>query len=125
MRLGVSILICVLLGLPFAASASQANTPDAGTKPARDGSHDFDFEYGKWRMPNHRLVKRLAGSHQWEDFITCDEGTPLPGGIGGMDVMHASYWTDFVGVTLRTYDPKTGQIGRASCRERVKMLVVM
>ena len=108
MRLGVSILICVLLGLPFAASASQANAPDAGTKPARDGSHDFDFEYGKWRMPNHRLVKRLAGSHQWEDFITCDEGTPLPGGIGGMDVMHASYWTDFVGVTLRTYDPKTG-----------------
>lgn len=64
MRLGVSILICVLLGLPFAASASQANAPDAATKPARDGSHDFDFEYGKWRMPNHRLVKRLAGSHQ-------------------------------------------------------------
>jgi hypothetical protein len=76
--------------------------------PTRDGSHDFDFEYGKWRMPNHRLVKRLAGSHQWEDFITCSEGSPLPGGIGGMDVMRSAYWKDFVGVTLRTYDPKTG-----------------
>jgi hypothetical protein len=44
-------------------------------KPAqpaiRDVSHDFDFIYGKWRMPNHRLVKRLAGSHEWTDFVSC------------------------------------------------------
>lgn len=43
-----------------------------------DGSQDFDFIYSKWRMPNHRLTKRLAGSHEWADFITCDEGSPLP-----------------------------------------------
>jgi hypothetical protein len=74
----------------------------------RDGSHDFDFIYGKWRMPNHRLKTRLAGSHEWEDFITCDEGSPLPGGIGDTDYWKANYWKDFVGVTVRTYDPKTG-----------------
>jgi|SRR5579885_3054852 len=80
----------------------------AHAAPSRDGSHDFDFEYGKWRMPNHRLVKRLVGSHEWENFITCDEGSPLPGGIGGIDIMRANFQKGFVGVTLRTYDPNTG-----------------
>jgi hypothetical protein len=59
-------------------------------------------------MPNHRLKKRLAGSHEWVDFITCDQGSPLPGGIGDIDYWQASYWKDFVGVTVRTYDSKTG-----------------
>lgn len=45
---------------------SVAQTNHATASPlatVRDGSHDFDFIYGKWRMPNHRLKKRLAGSH--------------------------------------------------------------
>jgi hypothetical protein len=58
-------------------------------------------------MPNHRLKKRLAGSHDWDDFITCDEGSPLPGGSAISITWKASYWKDFVGVTVRTYDPKT------------------
>ena len=93
------------------AAAASGSAADAGAAPAvagvRDGSHDFDFEYGKWRMPNHRLVKRLAGSHQWADFVSCDEGEPLPG-IGDQDVFRTSYWPGFVGVTVRTYDPQSG-----------------
>jgi hypothetical protein len=82
---------------------------DARHSPAvRDGSHDFDFIFGKFSMPNHRLTKRLVGSHEWVDFITCDEGAPLPGGIGNTDFWRASYWKDFVGVTVRTYEAKTG-----------------
>jgi len=97
-----AILIC---------GAKSVAAPDAVTAAqptARDGSHDFDFIYGKWRMPNHRLKKRLAGSHEWVDFITCDKGNPLPGGIGDIDYWKASFWKDFVGVTVRTYDRKTG-----------------
>lgn len=88
--------------------AAPADSPPALQTSVRDGSHDFDFIYGKWRMPNHRLKKRLAGSHEWADFITCDEGSPLPGGIGDIDYWKASIWKDFVGVTVRTYDVKTG-----------------
>ncbi len=88
------------------ATTSSQETSRPGT--VRDGSHDFDFLYGKWRMPNHRLVKRLAGSHEWEDFVNCDEAMPLPGGIGNMDIYRTNYWKDFVGVTIRTYDPETG-----------------
>jgi hypothetical protein len=91
----------------FSRSADEQNLQAAAAN-VRDGSHDFDFEYGKWRMPNHRLVKRLAGSHDWADFVSCDEGWPLPGGIGDMDVFRTSYWPNFVGMTLRTYDPQTG-----------------
>lgn len=94
------------------AVASSENAPDenlqASPANVRDGSHDFDFDYGKWRMPNHRLVKRLAGSHEWADFVSCVEGGPLPGGIGNMDVYRSSYWPNFVGMTLRTYDPQIG-----------------
>lgn len=98
-----------LAGVLLVGSCSMpVKAQGAATGQVRDGSHDFDFLYGKWRMPNHRLVKRLAGSHQWADFVTCDEARPLPGGLGDMDVFRASYWRDFVGVTVRTYDPQTG-----------------
>ena len=89
-----------------AAVPDQSNVSQAA--PVRDGSHDFDFIYGRWRMPNHRLKERLAGEHEWDDFVTCDEGSPLPGGIGNIDYWKASYWKDFVGVTVRTYDRKAG-----------------
>ena len=106
-----SILVLAVLtlvtGTP-ASAATPAGMTAARQSTVRDGSHDFDFIYGKWRMPNHRLNKRLAGSHDWSDFITCDEGGPLPGGIGDTDYWRASFWKDFVGVTFRTYDPKTG-----------------
>jgi hypothetical protein len=98
--IGVIFALTTIAYAPTSAAASPAGV--------RDGSHDFDFIYGKWRMPNHRLKKRLAGSHEWDDFITCDEGSPLPGGIGDIDYWKTSYWKDFVGVTVRTYDPKTG-----------------
>ena len=100
----VAYSACVLgqTASPTAQATQQARTSQ------RDGQHDFDFIYGKWRMPNHRLVKRLAGSHEWQDFISCDEGMPLAGGIGNIDILRTSYWKDFVGITVRTYDPQTG-----------------
>jgi hypothetical protein len=97
------VAFCTLMST---AVSQESSTLQSGG--VRDGSHDFDFIYGKLGMPNHRLKKRLAGSNEWDDFITCDEGNPLPGGIGNIDYWKASYWKDFVGVTVRTYDPKTG-----------------
>lgn len=113
-KLAPAILVSTLVVLtslgdwtPAAVAATQ-HSPATAIPAVRDDSHAFDFIYGKWRMPNRRLVKRLAGSHEWADFITCDEGRPLPGGIGNMDFWRADYWKDFVGVTVRTYDPKAG-----------------
>jgi hypothetical protein len=112
------LIRAAFIGAIFALTTLGINAPNSVAAPddstsarsavVRDGSHDFDFIYGKWRMPNHRLKKRLAGSHEWADFITCDEGSPLPARIGDIDYWKASYWNDFVGVTVRTHDPKTG-----------------
>lgn len=38
-------------------------------RPAlRDGSHDFDFEIGKWNTHLRRLVKPLTGSTTWVEY---------------------------------------------------------
>ena len=95
--------------VPSALGNNATGTPSAApTTAVRDGSHDFDFLYGKWTMPNHRLVKRLASSHEWEDFMSYDECRPLPGGLGNEDFYKTDHWKDFMGMTTRTYDKKTG-----------------
>jgi hypothetical protein len=89
--------IFALSPLSCRASTSAAAPEDSNTvQPAavRDGSHDFDFIYGKWRMPNHHLKERLAKSDEWGDFISCDEGGPLPGGIGDIDYWKANFWKE-------------------------------
>lgn len=101
-------LIVAVLALSSSLVAVAAPSPAGETAQVRDGSHDFDFLYGKWKMPNHRLVKRLVGSHEWEDFMSYDEARPLPGGLGNEDFYKTDYWKGFVGMTTRTYDPKTG-----------------
>lgn len=99
-------LPAILLAAVMAGGVAIAAPAQAAAAPA--GCHAFDFEYGKWKMPNERLLKRLAGSHQWEHFYTYDVGTPLPGCVGDMDIMKTDRWPHFIGVTIRTYDPKTG-----------------
>jgi hypothetical protein len=94
-RLAVTLVTIAMSG------AAQAAVGQAGC-------HAFDFEYGKWKMPNERLLERLVGSHQWEHFYTYDVGTPLPDCVGDIDIMRTDHWPHFVGVTIRTYDAKTG-----------------
>ena len=77
-----AVTILAITSRSVAAPDDSTTAQSAAVRDDSHGSHDFDFIYGKWRMPNHRLKKRLAGSHEWVDFITCDEASPLPGGIG-------------------------------------------
>ena len=34
----------------------------------RARSQDFDFWMGRWAVRNRRLVQRLAGSDEWDEF---------------------------------------------------------
>ena len=49
--------------LLFAQNASSAQSPTA-----REGSHDFDFEIGKWKTHLRRLVHPLTGSTTWVEY---------------------------------------------------------
>ena len=71
-----------------------------------DGARDFDFYMGRWRIQNKRLVKRLAGSTEWETFEATAHAQPLPGGIGNYDDFIAEKWRPgFVGVSFRVFNP--------------------
>jgi hypothetical protein len=71
----------------------------------RDGSHDFDFLFGKWMLHNRRLKERLADCQEWAEFASTNDCQPLPGGFGNQDVYRTDYWPDFTGMTLRFYNP--------------------
>lgn len=73
----------------------------------RDGSHDFDFQTGRWCVRNERLVKRLQGCTDWETFEATLRARLLPGGLGNMDDFATDHWTGFVGMSLRLYNPHT------------------
>jgi hypothetical protein len=78
-------------------------------RPERDGSHDFDFQTGRWRIRNERLVKRLQGCTEWETFEAVQHARLLPGGLGNIDDFITDHWPGFVGMSLRLYDPRTRQ----------------
>jgi hypothetical protein len=77
--------------------------------PERDGSHDFDFQTGHWRIRNERLVKRLQGCTEWERFEATQEARLLPGGLGNTDDFRTDHWPGYVGMSLRLYNPHTRQ----------------
>ena len=73
----------------------------------RDGSRDFDFWMGRWKVANRRLVKALAGCTEWETFDAIAHARPLPAGIGNYDdfVPIGGWRPGFVGMSLRFYHP--------------------
>lgn len=62
--------LALLLGLAAATvQASAAPPPDPpAAATARDGSHDFDFVIGEWKVHIRRLPDRLVGSTQWVEY---------------------------------------------------------
>ncbi len=52
-----AVLAIGFFGLASAASSDQA--------PVHDGAHDFDFDFGTWKMKIRRLMHPLSGSTAW------------------------------------------------------------
>ncbi|MDQ2990536.1 MAG: hypothetical protein M3R60_15680 [Pseudomonadota bacterium] len=75
----------------------------------RGGIADFDFLRGPWRVDNRRLRLRLQGNDDWETFTATQHNCALPGGIGNYDDFIAATWRpDYVGMSLRLFNPQTG-----------------
>jgi len=86
-----------------ASGAAPAQAP-ASPVPARDGSHDFDFWFGRWHVNNERLKQRLANSTEWECFEATSQCHPVLGGVGNIDDFVTGWGDGFAGMTLRLYD---------------------
>ena len=70
--------------------------------------HDFDFYMGSWRVHHRRLVTRLAGSDEWQDFEGTSIAWPILGGAGNIDdnVLELPAGT-YRAISLRSYEPAT------------------
>lgn len=74
-----------------------------------NGRHDFDFLLGDWKVANRRLRKRLQSCDEWESFEAWQTNRGLAGGIGNVDDFVAAGWRpDYVGMSLRLFNPQTG-----------------
>ena len=91
-----------LASLGVCLGANAASAPTAPPSPAHDGAHDFDFEFGNWRV--HHRTKR---SGEWIEF----EGTSSARGLndGSSNVEENTFHRptgDTQGIALRTFDRK-------------------
>ncbi len=91
--------LAAVLPLPAAAQSGQ-----------RDGSHDFDFEFGSWKTHLRRLVHPLSGSTAWNDY----SGTSVVYKIWGGRANYGELEVDgpaghIEGLTIRLYDPQAHQ----------------
>lgn len=98
------------VALPTMAPAQEGRDATAAESGLRDGSRDFDFEFGSWRAKLKRLVDPLSGSEEWVEY----EGTSVvrrvwdgEANLGELDVEGPA--GRIRGLTLRLYDPQARQ----------------
>ena len=83
----------------------------AQTTPAkRDGQHDFDFEIGSWKIHLKRLMNPLTSSTTWVEFDGTSVTRKLWDGHANIEEFNVDSPTGHIqGLTLRTYNPESGQ----------------
>jgi hypothetical protein len=103
------IVLAAVLGSLVLARPSQVSS-----STAKDASlecpHDFDFLVGRWTTHHRVLKERLAGSHEWVEFDGTYDFRQVMNGCGNVgDNLFQRPDGAFRGVSLRSYDRKTGQ----------------
>lgn len=103
---GLSILLSGACAVAGAHDPASATSSEASVE-ARDGRHDFDFLFGRWTVHNRRLVARLQGSTEWQEFEATSEARGLPTGMANEDVFRSEHLPGFVGMSFRFFDPQS------------------
>jgi hypothetical protein len=111
-RLLAAFVLISSWAIPGAAQSKSdaAGTPTKETADARDGQHDFDFEFGSWKVHLRRLLQPLTGSDQWVEL----EGTSVVrkvwdgrANLGELEVTNPE--SHIEGLSLRLYNPQAHQ----------------
>jgi hypothetical protein len=107
-----SLFVVMRPTVGLAQQTSDASNTSAQPAPAqRDGQHDFDFEYGTWKIHLKKLLHPLTGSTTWVEF----DGTSVTRKVWGGRAQLEEFETDspvggrIEGLTLRLYNPQTRQ----------------
>ncbi len=84
----------------------------AQSKPPalRDGSHDFDFEFGEWKTHLRRLTQPLSNSDKWVEYDGTTKVTPVWGGRANLIELDAEGPAGHItALNLRLYNPASHQ----------------
>jgi hypothetical protein len=105
------MLLAALPGTAPAQSRIQPPRPEARVAPVlRDGAHDFDFEFGRWKAHIARRLRPLTGSTTWVDYDGLSVVRPVWGGKANLGELDVSGSTGRIqGMSLRLYDAKSRQ----------------
>jgi hypothetical protein len=102
-------LLTAVLGSAPVAQSGQDN-PKPMQAPNLTGLHDFDLRVGQWQAHHRRLKERLADNHEWVEFDGTQTLWQLMDGAANVDEnVFKMPGGEYRGVSLRAYDPKTGQ----------------
>ena len=103
-------LLCGLVQTGPVAGQAPARPPAAPAPALRDGSRDFDFEFGSWKAHIARRLKPLTGSTEWVEYDGISIVRPWWDGkanIGELKV--AGPAGKIEGMSVRLYDPQARQ----------------
>ena len=85
-------------------------TLGSGRVVAQDGQHDFDFEFGAWKVHIKRLVKPLTGSTSWVEYDGSSVVRKVWDGQANLGELEVSGPAGRIeGLSLRLYHPDTHQ----------------
>ncbi len=109
---GVSLAVLSLTVVFGSVQGRAQQSSDSKTTSAeRDGQHDFDFEFGSWKIHLKKLMHPLTGSKEWVEF----DGTSVTRKVWNGRAQLEQFETDsqaaghIEGLTLRTYNPQSHQ----------------
>ena len=99
---------CFALALGLACLPALVSAADTAPAPAaRDGRHDFDWDYGAWKTHQRRLLHPLTGSTTWVEYTGTDEVHKLWDGAN-WGIIEADGSAGHLEIyTIRLYNPDT------------------
>jgi len=93
---------------PCRSGVARAEPPK--TAAERDGQHDFDFEFGIWKVHLRRLLHPLAGSNDWASLEGTSTVRRVWGGRANLGELEVGNSTGHIeGLSLRLYNPQSRQ----------------
>jgi hypothetical protein len=112
LQLLVLVSAAILQAVPgLAQQKSDASATAVYPVPAaRDGQHDFDFNYGVWKTHVKRLVHPLTGSTTWVEYDGKSTVREVWEGRANLVELEVSGQAGRIeGLSLRLYNPQSHQ----------------
>ena len=99
-----------IISIPSRTMTTPSMAASNTIREPRDGTHDFDFVEGRWRVHHRRLRRPLTGSSEWYEFEGSAVERTLWDGRGNLEEVEAELPTGRLrAVALRLYNPISRQ----------------